>query len=56
MLLSTTLIYIVELLGDSKVMLELFVKIILEVGVDLRNWVLYGGLDEEEDEEGVQKK
>jgi len=49
MLLSTTLIYIVELIGESKVMLELFVKIILDVGVDLRNWVLYGGLDEDEE-------
>ena len=41
MLLSTTLIYIVDLMGDSSVILELFVRIMVEVGPELRSWVLY---------------
>lgn len=36
MLLSTTLIYIVELIGDSSIILELFIRILLEVNADLR--------------------
>lgn len=51
MLLSTTLIYIVDLLGDSRILLELFTKLILEVNNDLRQWVLYSGL-KDTDEEG----
>lgn len=41
MLVNTALIYIVDLLGDSKILLELFVKIILEVPYELRIWALF---------------
>lgn len=36
MLISTTLIYIVDLLGDSPILLDLFVQVMLEVGHELR--------------------
>jgi hypothetical protein len=49
MLLSTILIYIVDLLGDSKILLELFTRKILEVAPEMRYWVLYGD-DPEEDQ------
>ena len=36
MLLSTTLIYIVDLLGDSAILLDLFTRMMLDVGPELR--------------------
>lgn len=48
MLLHTTLIYIVDLLGDSKVLLDLFVKILLDLSSELRSWVLWGEEDLDE--------
>jgi hypothetical protein len=47
MIRSTTLIYIVDLLGDSKVLLNLFTRILLDVDSELRYWVLYGEEEEE---------
>jgi hypothetical protein len=41
MILSTTFIYIVELLGDSRTLLDLFVKLILTCEEDYRTWVLH---------------
>ena len=49
MLLSTTLIYIVDLMGDSGVILELFVRIMVEVGPELRSWVLYNENEDNSD-------
>lgn len=49
MLLSTTLIYIVDLMGDSGVILELFVRIMVEVGPELRSWVLYNENEDNND-------
>jgi hypothetical protein len=50
MILSTTLIYIVDLLGESRILLELFTKLILEVNNEIRQWVLYSGLRDGENE------
>lgn len=41
MLVTTALIYIVDIIGDSRILLELFVKIILEVPLDIRLWALF---------------
>ena len=41
MLVTTALIYIVDIIGDSRMLLELFVKIILEVPLDIRLWALF---------------
>ncbi|CAK87434.1 unnamed protein product (macronuclear) [Paramecium tetraurelia] len=40
-LMTQSLIHIVDLLGDSKILLELFVKIILEVSQESRQWALF---------------
>ena len=41
MILSTTFIYIVEHLGESKTLLELFLNLILGCNDETRQWVLY---------------
>ncbi|KAM3131366.1 hypothetical protein pb186bvf_016548 [Paramecium bursaria] len=37
----TTLINIVDIIGDSKILLELFTKIILQIPLEMRNWALF---------------
>ncbi|EAR84404.1 calponin-like domain protein (macronuclear) [Tetrahymena thermophila SB210] len=51
-ILSTSFIYIVEHLGESKILLELFLNLILNCSEPTRNWVLHS--DEENYKQGDQ--
>lgn len=50
-ILRTTFIYVIDLIGEHRILMELFVQLILQCNEDTRRWVLYSQSDDIDHEE-----